>query len=1243
MLPSPSFSLKGSSGELLGALLPGQKHGLQVEAMSEQLKKLNQTINDIEKRLGRLHRKRSKFAQTIMNIVKHTKVTKKEPTEAASIINQKERIQRLTVCSKLLGNRCQLSSIIHNQPLPDLPPVPTAEEIEIVKEGVDVSMNKIAAFIRISQPDIITNYMNENGILYLLFLCSKDAFDVPPFNVDLSTFVKVVPPALTSIPPQNRQVIVKQMFKAFTTASALFGLFEEVCQLNEIPQMIGLIESHAANIVTARRVRLFLGTDEANELIHYNGNTRLVIPLNGGLIADSVKSMQYQIIKEPSNSPILDVAVESSIFENAKTAIICPLKHPHHKKVFVFIAIDKLREPNFNGVDFILLKYLFDILSIMIERAYQSINEVTEEDQTKLIQGLSSIAQEPNSHDMIQKITDVGNELTNATITRIFSISDENFFEETPGTKLQNKTHPIEVGLTGKTALSAETQNYVLPRREADFSVQVDDITEPRLWAMLAAPARFNGETTMVVSFYNRKSNTFFSNKEKQLVTTMASCICPFLYQTCELAKLSESLSRNATNSSRSYNLTVYSLKSIQTTGTPKIFREMHRFCETLKPHINHRLLIYDVDKLLLMPDMTVINSEPQILDAICNMKPTAATSGNKAVIVFPIKLEGINKVFLVEFQADLLQLKTAEEENGVMQRTRLLQAMEDATVNQHMSILQRDFRNNRNNISNSSLHGSASRVGFGGMSSRTQSRIFGGTSTDGLLSSMSFKGNLPFIPLPLKSIHEDTNQFNSTSLFELGNDHQNNGDKLIVVASSRKQNNSKTTFENQLDEDSLQIFPFDSFLTSILQSFSNMSTRQLLLHLTIVSMNNYKVTARALHLLGNSLACPMMFSRLLRVMMVSFTNLFGKDVKIKIFDPPLNDANETDPTTFNLERDRMIFASIKIPNALSLEKSTALASFADLLTNLIESRSQSLSPDPVNAAESCDESGFALESGHLTTNEMVYLSFVIFQRMHVQELLNVDDKKLKKWLGLMAAKSEDSGLFMVMTDSLHFAYMILTETGWINNFGESELAALAISVFLGLCYPQMKPYFKYQHILQQLVTKDTPQRSLTKVATALVLMAEEGCDILENTKENYLIGLTELMLEHGPLQHVQVLSRFHVVKNKLDFTKPAHKKLIQHVIIEASQMSMYFRPISTFGVWVVTFGKEPVPNVLHKTKQIAHRIAVELADSCPKLEHLKGLVNEKVEWLNNQNLELFVGQQDQEEDEENMSLLETR
>ena len=77
--------------------------------------------------------------------------------------------------------------------------------------------------------------------------------------------------------------------------------------------------------------------------------------------------------------------------------------------------------------------------------------------------------------------------------------------------------------------------------------------------------------------------------------------------------------------------------------------------------------------------------------------------------------------------------------------------------------------------------------------------------------------------------------------------------------------------------------------------------------------------------------------------MMAAFTNLFGKDVKIKIFDPPLNDVAETDPTTFNLERDRMIFASIKIPTALNMEKSTALASFADLLTNLIESRAQSI------------------------------------------------------------------------------------------------------------------------------------------------------------------------------------------------------------------------------------------------------------------------------------------------------------
>ncbi|OHS93715.1 hypothetical protein TRFO_40004 [Tritrichomonas foetus] len=1255
MKPYPSFSLSLSSSSILNLINDtGTKHSLEYDAMVESVKKLDLSIKDLISRINHLHRKRAKMANTISHIVKNSKVNLKKGTqEPTNIKQQNERMSRLNVCSRLLGNKSSLSSIIHNTPLPDLP-APNSNDSnsqydnEIDKTGAHV-VNKLSQFLRVSQPDIVANYLNDTGLSYLLVLCNMDKFNYKPLNVDIKGFCQIAPSVLSSVAPTNRQIILKSFFKAMTACANLTAVFEESFQDNDILKLTNLIETHAAAIINARRARLFLGSDQAEELIHMNGNVRVVVPLNDkGLIANCVKKMQYEVIQDPKNSPILDVAVETSLFEGSRNAIICPLIHPKHKRPFVFLAVDKLREPTFSGVDYVLLSYFFKFLAVAIEKVHRAITTVTEEDQMQLIKGLASIASENNSHDMIQKIADVSGSLTSATSCRIFSIIEDNLFEETPGLKIQNRTIPVDVGLIGKSVISDETQNYVLPRRESEFSVQVDDITEPRVWAMLSSPARYNGEITMNLTLYNRTFNTFFSAKETNLITTLSRCICPFLYQTCEHAKLKESLASDSTNSNRSYNLTVFSLKAIETAGTLKIFREMHRFCETLKPKVTHRVLVYDVDKLMELPDMKIVTSEPQLLDAICNMKPIAATSGDRAVLVFPIKIEGISKVFLLEFAAELLHLKTAEEENGLMQRTRLLQSMDEAGLSTHITLLQEQFKENKQcnrNMSSSNLMGlpqSQSRVGFGSTANRS-SRVF--TNMDAQAAQP--KVNLPFIPLSLKSVHEDN--MSATSLFELGDEHQKSSDKLLVVQSARNSKNSLSknppSFENQLDEDSLQIFPFDPFLTSILQSFSNHSTRQILLHMKITSMSKYKITARSLHILGNSLACPMMFSKLLKIMMLAFTNLFGKDVMIRIFDPPLNDVIETDPTTFNLERDRMIFASIKIPTALNLDKSTALASFADLLTNLIESRAPSITSDPVLPKRDMhdEEQGLEFESSHLTTNEMVCVSFNLFKLFHVVECLNCDEMLLMKWLGTLAAKSEESGTFMMMTDALHFVYFILKESGWMNLFNPSELCALAISVFLGQCSPQVHPNFTYEKILAASITRKTPQKAITRVATNLVFLGDDSMDLLENTPKNILLGLAELMIEQSSKSPLASLSAFHVIKKKIDFNNNFHKIIVKRFLLDISLHSMYFAPISSFGVWVVTFGKEPAPNVLLRARTVMNKYADELSSINDKFAELPQRIAEKVDWMKNQDIRMFCGQRQEEEDEGNMSLLDAR
>lgn len=1300
----PLFKLESNELSCV-SLETNQKHNLEYEAMVTKVNKLDITINDLLSKVSRLHHKRTKMASIISKIVNNnTKSKTKNNSEPISIKQQNQRINRLNACSKLLNNRSTLSSIIQNQPLPDLPPPNQNEDafqVNINDDKNSAALNKIAQFLRLSQPDIIINYLNDTGLSFLLILCNEDIFDSNPLKIDLKSIHQVYPLVLSSVSPPTRQILLKSFFKAMTSCANLTTFYEESFQDNDIIRLINLIETHAGGLINSRRARLFVGSDQADELIHMNGNVRVIVPLNHqGLIANCVNNMQFEIIQDPKSSPILDVAVETSLFEGSRNAIICPFKHPNHKRPFVFVAVDKLRESNFSGVDNVLLFYLFKILAICIEKVHRAITTVTEEDQRQLIQGISSIASEMNSHDMIQKVTEVGNSITSATSCRLFSIIDDTMFEETPGLKIQNRSFPVDLGLIGKAIISSETQNYVLPRREPEFSVQVDDITEPRVWAMLSSPLRYDKFITMNLTLYNRSYNTFFSAKECILITTLSKCICPFLYRACQLSKLKESLTSNSENSSRSYNLTVFSLKAIETAGTERFFSEMQRFCDSLNPKVSLRILVYDVDKLIQLPEMTIVSSEPQLLDAICNMKPTAATSGeNRAVLVFPIKLDDTNKVFLIEFSADLLQLKTAEEENGLIQRARIIQAIDDAGMSNFISNLHDQYQENSLLISQSALAlpQNAGRVGFGGMSSRSFS--FHVPSVDSMTQHTNHsKLKMPFISLSMKSIHEENQS--TTSLFDLANESHKDTDKLIVIQSARKShpnaiestnsfnkkvgnssfnlnlnsnsnsnsksfmnlnalinnnvgisNNSNSagkdlpSFDEQLDDDSLQIFPFDPFLTSILQSFSNHSARQILLHMKISSMNKYQITTRSLHALGNSLASPLMFSKLLQIMMAAFTNLFGKDVKIRIFDPPLNDVVETDLTTFNLERDRMIFASIKIPTALNMEKSTALASFADLLTNLIESRAQSITNNPMLPAKSDvdEEAGQDFECSHLTSNEMITVSLRLFHKFHVIECLQCEEGLLIKWLGILASKTEESGLFMMMTDSLHFIYYLLKESGWIGMFTPIELCAIGLASFLVHCTPQMHPNFQYEKVISQAVTEETPQRSLTKVITSLVLLADDAVNLFANTPSDTLLEITKLMLEQMPKTIFGSLMPFHIIvkMKKLDLANKFHKLALKRFLMDVAQNSLFFAPISSFGVWLVSFGKEPLPNVTLKAQAIMVRFAEELAAASPKFSALPSIVSGKVEWMKKQNLRMCVGRHQEEEEEGNMSLFD--
>jgi len=1238
MKPSPSFTL-ANNAVLIPDLVEGQKHNIEYQYLQENVQKLDVIINDLTSRLSRLHKKRGKLAQSIVNIVKRTKDEKKATVESASLILQKERIERLSICNKLLDNKYKISSLLRFQPLPELQPPPTDKETK--QDSNTQNSDTVSTFLRVTQPDTIVSYLNETGLHYLLFLFGGDRFLYSPLNVDVKAFVQSAPSILASISPQSRQVFMRSLFKAFDQSTVFVSLFDETSQLKDPYEVINMIETSAATIIQAKRVKFFLCSDTSNELLYLKSHLKHAFPIENGLISKAIKSQQFMMIDDPGNSPHIDIAIESPLFEGAKNALICPMFSKTHSKPFVMIAIDKLRDSSFTASDCVLLDYLFHSLSIPIEWVQRSITDVNEADLTGIIHGLSHIASSLNSHEMIQRIVDVGNNLTSSSVTRFFSIIKDSLCEETPGTKHANKVMPIDKGLVCRSAVTGDTLNYYLPRREPDFSVQIDDITEPRVWSMIASPARFNGEIKGIITHYNRKLNTFFSAKDLFIVSRISKCVCPFLHSTCECSLLQESLERNSVNSNRAFNLTVYSLKSIQTAGKPRLFREMSKFCDSLKPQITHRFLVFDQNKLMLVPEMTLVNSEPHLLDAICNMKPTAATSGDRGVIVFPIKLDGISRVFILEFSATLLQLKTTEENMGIMQRTRLLQSFEEPgqTIKPPPHVVS-GFSSanqmNRQPFSSSSVRIPHLRVNHS--SSRHIS-----SSMNNEIPSNPPKVNLPFIPLPLKSIHEDEKlNSSSMSLFELGEEHQRSSDKLIVVSSSsRKSSMSRPTFENQLDEDSLQIFPFDSFLTNILSSFSMMSTRQLLLHSKIVSLNRYKIAARSLHLIGNSLACPMVFSKLLKIMMIAFTSLFGNDISIKIFDPPLKDASETDPVALNLERDRHIFASIKIPNALTLDRSNALATFADLLSSLMESRTNKPSPrfEPV---QSINTNGFNFNILSHSTSKVISIVHNVFCAFHVHELFNCSTKKLLEWIHHYTMSFDDVSVFFAAADSLQFAYELFKEFCPEDEYSYSEMTAFCLSAFFGSCYPHMQPNVKYSHLLASAINEKVSQRALAKVSTILIVLANPSCDILENTQEEFIISLLELLLEMPPTPHSHLFARF-MKLSRTGFKSISERTFLGSYLSEISQFSIYFRPITTFTDWCSQYMKEQLSSTIHKCKYVCRKFAESITHSKQHLSFFIELIDEKIEWLEQQSPDTFGHQPEEEEEEANMSLLEAR
>lgn len=1227
--PSPSFRLTGSVA-LLPKITLNDKHSEEFEALDQKIKELDRQTQDIMKRLTKMHKRRTRYAQIITNLIKKSHEEKKNTSESHLMQKQKGRIERLSLCTQLLESKGKVSALVKCQPLPNLLPKLT-EDTPYDNTAQDQS-DSFFNILRNSHPEMLANYFNQNGIPRLLNYCGESAYRNKFFNINVDAIVQALPGILCQIPPANRMVFMTRIMDIHRESAMFIQLYESLALITSPLEILYQIERTGANLLKCKRLKVLISSPLSDELTYIHADIRRTIPSSTGLIASVVNSGNYAMIKDPCNTNEIDIAVESFIFEGSKDCFIVPLMHPNFPYPFVFVAIDKLRE-EFVPSDFIVLYFFFRHITSLLKWIVRDLTSITEDDMTKLVQGLSEIADVSNAHDMISKITTVSNKLTESSATRLFTVVGDSFCEETPGTKLGGKLLTLDRGLVCHAAIHNETMNYFLPRRVKEFSVLVDDITEPRIWSMVAAPTTYRGEVKGAYVLYNRRNGTFFSAKETFIIDNIAKCMLPLLHTCCESTKLHESLDRNHINIIRAYNLTVFSLKSILSAGTQNLFSSMTNFCQKLRPSVQFRFLIYKDDKIFDAETNNTVPSEPQLLDAICDMKPTAAISESTGILVLPIKLSE-KEIQLFEFRAPLMKLKTEEESNGILQCTRILHSLEDQTMplrlpDNSQYKLSSKTRNRDSLKSNSKLQKSSA--------SSSSSSFFN--------LDLNLKGqnnNLPFIPLSLKNIH-DEDGMSSTSIFDLSETHSKS-DKFIIVSSSRPSINPQS-FEKQLEKDKLQIYPFDPFLTSILASFASLSKRQLGLHHKIVQMKAYKPIIRALHLLGNVLACPMPFSELLQILMVAFTNLFGNGVKLEIFDPPLNNETETDPNALNLERDRKIYAAIKINSPMTSDRSIALSYFADLVLALLASRAEKEPNSPTIAPRLMMVSP-ELKYNFLmmTLNENVAIATEIFCAFRVHEVFECTKEHLMIWLRRVASNPEEERFFITSLDSIQFAYSIFMTYDLFEKFPASELCAACIAFFVRSGFPHMRPNFKYSKYINHFL-KNGPINSkvLIRITTALIILADPYCDMLQNTSEEIVCGVIELMLQRASTSVPLLIARMtKAAKKGLDFNDKNDRALFTMLVTELSQSSPFFRPIEVFSEYCLASG-EPQKMILYKAQKIVAPY-LKVLDMCTKPQSMYyRAFSDKVAWINLKGEHFFQQVHHEEEDLGNISLFDAR
>jgi hypothetical protein len=712
---------------------------------------------------------------------------------------------------------------------------------------------------------------------------------------------------------------------------------------------------------------------------------------------------------------------------------------------------------------------------------------------------------------------------------------------------------------------------------------------------MLATAARHEGSAALVLTAYNRESSTFFSYKDLNVFNKLAQCISPLISQACNRAKMSEKHQVTVTTCKRGESLAQFIAEALNS----DIFAELEKFCEAQEPRISHRVVLYAQSRLVKLPGNEQVAPDPQLLDAIVSRSVTVATQFGQAVIVFPIVVSVNLQCFLLfEFRADLLKLRTAEEKSGMLQRARLSQALERSawTIPSHIERNYSDCEDRR--------------PGF----ARRRSSSSGSSGV--IETKVTIQRHNSGFSMPITQLSRRISRSESgsdTSLFQFGDLNASNAslDSFVVL-------DDKEELSVALDEESLQVFPFDSGLRIILHAFCKSSSRYLLLDKQRHFLEGYRPISRALHLIGNSMACPFVFSKLLRVLMASFTICFGSEVKIKIFDPPLAKPLDVDPTVLRLERNRLTYAILRMNNPLSSEKSAAVSCFADLITVLLTRRSTVGAVDEIRLAKIEPQSdGFDFDVSLLTAPEIVSVVIELFERFHISEVLNCPRDRVLRWIQGIVVRAEHPCLFMMMANTMHVCLSLMVNGGWMDSFTPIELACLGVYAFALVCGKQKSPRFRYCNAIAKSIESvdKIDQEAFEKMVSCVILLGDEQCDLLDDVDECVLIRFMEGLMSLGKAKEFSI-DHFHAVRPRLDLSKGIHREVVRRFVVWACNYSMFFSPLSVFGEWALTMSMEGLYSIYSRLHGKVERVARELIEHSSQFKGIDELVRERMEWL---------------------------